>query len=847
MTSGNKQDNNKNIESIYPLSPIQQGMLFHTVYAPESGVYFNQCIFTVRGHLNVSAFEHAWQEAVKHYPVLRTTFVWEKLNKLLQIVCKSVNLPWVNYDWRSLSPIEQQDHLEAFLQADRDQGFKLNQAPLMHCGLIRIADDTYRFVWSFHHILLDGWSLPLIVKQVLECYQAFCDGKKFQYQASTPYRNYITWLQKQDLAQSERFWRQKFQGFIAPTPLIVDRPLTNSTLSHHSEQQIQLTVEATTALQSLAKQHQLTLSNLVQGAWALLLNRYSGESEVVFGVTISGRPPSLVGVELMVGPLINTLPLRVLVSGEEKLLPWLKDLQVQLVECEQYSYSPLVEIQNWSDIAPGMSLFESIVVFENYPIDESLQQQISSLEIFDIRFIEQTNYPLTLVVVPGSQLSISIAYNTSRFDADTIDRMLGHLQTLLEGMVANPQQHLADLPMLTASEQHQLLVEWNDTFTPYPQEQCIHHLFEAQVKKTPDAIAIVFEEQQLTYQELNCRANQLAHYLLTLNVGADLPIGLCVERSLEMIVGLLGILKAGGAYVPLDPNYPQERLSYMLADSQLPILITQQQFLKKLPEHQAQTICLDTDWQTFVHQSSNNPVSFVTSQNLSYIIYTSGSTGSPKGTMITHSGLVNYLSWCTKNYHVVDGEGSVVNSSISFDATITSLFSPLLVGRKVLLLSEQEEMTSLQVALSSGNKFSLVKITPAHLEILSHLLADEKVEIQTQALIIGGEALTEKVTSFWQRYAPRTRLINEYGPTETVVGCCIYEVNKNTFSGSSIPIGRPISNTQIYILDKQLQPVPIGVPGELYIGGAGVARGYLNRPELTTEKFIPNPFSDGKS
>jgi amino acid adenylation domain-containing protein/non-ribosomal peptide synthase protein (TIGR01720 family) len=425
--------------------------------------------------------------------------------------------------------------------------------------------------------------------------------------------------------------------------------------------------------------------------------------------------------------------------------------------------------------------------------------------------------------------------------------MSRHFQTLLEAIAANPQQPVAELPLLTKAERDQLLVEWNDTQVDYPKDKCLHQLFEEQVEKTPDAVAVVFEDQQLTYREINARANQLAHYLKSLGVKPETLVGICVERSVEMVVGLLGILKAGGAYVPLDPNYPQERLSYMLEDSQLPILLTQQNLLKKLPQRKTQTICMDEDWQNFADHSQDNPYREVKSDNLAYIIYTSGSTGKPKGTMILHSGMVNYLSWCTKTYNVANGEGSTVNSSLGFDATITSLFSPLLVGKMVVLLSEEGEIEALKTALCSNTKFSLVKITPAHLEILNHLLDEEQVNIQTQAFIIGGEALSEKVTSFWKKSAPATRLINEYGPTETVVGCCTYEVGKPSFPRGNIPIGRPIANTQLFILDKHLQVVPIGVTGELYIGGDGLARGYLNCPELTQEKFISNPFLNSKS
>ncbi|MFK0731302.1 MAG: amino acid adenylation domain-containing protein, partial [Gloeotrichia echinulata HAB0833] len=398
-------------------------------------------------------------------------------------------------------------------------------------------------------------------------------------------------------------------------------------------------------------------------------------------------------------------------------------------------------------------------------------------------------------------------------------------------------------PLLSAAERHQLLVEWNHTSSEYPTDKCIHQLFESQVERTPDAVAVVWENQQLTYWELNQRANQLAHHLQTLGVGPEVLVGICVERSLQMLVGLLGILKAGGAYVPLDPEYPRERLAYMLNDSQVQVLLTQSHLLESLPDHQ-QIICLDTDWLFISSQTPSNPISGAISSNLAYVIYTSGSTGMPKGTAIVHQGVVNYLTWAIKAYRVSEGTGAPVQSSIAFDATITSLFSPLLVGQKVVLLPQKQEIAALSAVLISESDFSLVKLTPAHLQLLAQLLPPQIIAQPTKALVIGGEALLGKNLAFWHNYAPNTRLFNEYGPTETVVGCCVYEVTHTTSLSESILIGRPIANTQLYILDQFAQPVPIGVPGELYIGGDGLARGYLNRPELTLEKFIPNPFSD---
>lgn len=835
----------KNVEDIYTLSPMQQGILFHSLYAPEWGVYFQQQCCTLHGNLNILAFKQAWQQAIARHPILRTAFVWDGLDEPLQVVSKSVNLPWFENDWQSLSLTEQQQQLETLLQSDRAKGFELNQAPLMRCTLIQIASEAFYFIWSHHHLLLDGWCYPIVFKEVLAFYDSYCKDNNLHLDTPRPYRDYIAWLQQQDPSPGQAFWRQALKGLTAPTPLVVDKAKVKGTNQPIYEQQnLRLSTTATTAIKSFAQQHHLTLNTLVQGAWALLLCRYSRESDVVFGATVSGRPPLLVGVESIIGLFINTLPVRVQVSASAKLLPWLRELQAQQVERLEYSYTQLAEIQSLSDVPPGMPLFESIVVFENYPVDASLQQLDSSLTISNFRAFDQTNYPLTVVAEPGLEFSVRIGYDTNSFDLETIRRMLGHFQTLLLGMVANPQASLWELPMLTLSERQQLLTEWNDTQADYPQDKCIHQLFESLVEQTPDAVAVVFADEQLTYRELNDRANQLAHYLQSLGVGPEVLVALCMERSLEMMVGLLGILKAGAAYVPLDPQLPQERLAYMLSDAQVSVVLTQEKLKSVLLDTEFSVILLDTEWEEISTYSEQNSVIGVDTANLAYVIYTSGSTGKPKGTAIAHRGLINYVVWSVQTYAVVKGNGVPVNSSISFDSTITCLFSPLLMGQKVVMLPGNQQIEALCTALNSNSNFSFVKVTPAHLDILSQLLPTKDVGTQTRLLIVGGEALLGESLTFWRNYAPDTRVINEYGPTETVVGCCVYEVTSQTSQSGAVPIGRPIANTQLYILDSSLQPVPIGVIGELYIGGIGLARGYLNCPDLTAEKFIPNPFDN---
>ncbi|WP_143857149.1 condensation domain-containing protein, partial [Nostoc sp. 'Peltigera membranacea cyanobiont' 213] len=605
--------NRQNIEDIYPLSPMQEGMLFESLYAPDSGVYFEQITCILMGNLDVKTFEQAWQQVVSRHPVFRTAFQWESLRQPVQVVYRQVEVTVDTYDWRELSAQEQQQQLETFLDSERKQGFQLSLAPLMRLHLIQLDSNTYQFVWCHHHLLLDGWSSPLVFKDLLEFYQAISQGKSLSNIGTVSYRNYIAWLQQQDRDLAQKFWRQKLQGFTTPTPLTVDKPLLmREKHLGYGEQQINLTVPATAAVVSFVRQHQLTMSNLVQATWGLLLSRYSQETDVVFGATVSGRPPELVGVESMVGLFINTLPVRVQISEKTQLLDLLKDLQAQQLDSEQFSYSSLAEIQGLSDVPRGTSLFESIVVFENYPVDTAVLQGNSDFSLSNFRWIEQTNYPLGVVVALGEQLSLKVMYDANRFENGTISRMLGHFVTMLEAIAANPVQRIDQLPILTASEQQQLLVDWNDTGVDYPIDKCIHQLFEEHVELTPDAVAVVFENQQLTYHELNCRANSLAHYLKSLGVKANVLVGICVERSLEMLVGLLGILKAGGAYVPLDPEYPKDRLKFMLKDAQVSVLLTQQQLLDRLPEYQAKLICLDEVWSEILQNKQNNPIEVVT-------------------------------------------------------------------------------------------------------------------------------------------------------------------------------------------------------------------------------------------
>jgi len=561
------------IEAIYPLSPVQQGIHFHTLYQPEVNSYIVQATFAFHGDLNVSAFEKAWQHVMNRHPIMRTSFVWEGIREPVQVVHRRVVLSWEKKDWRQLSKVEQEGQLEEFLKADRTRNFDLTKCPLMRVALFQMAEKVYQFVWTLHHIIHDGWSSSLQIKEVCAFYEAFCQGRDLALPAPRPFKDYVVWVKQQSLSSAEAFWRQTLKGFTTPITLNLDAVGEGSPSGEgrFDWEEIRLSESSTSALESYMRKNRITLNTLVQGAWALLMSHYSGEQDVVFGVVLSGRSGGLAGVESMVGPLLNTLPVRVKVPPHQQILPWLQQLQGQLVKLTEYEYSPLVKVQGWSDIPRGQSLFETIVALENFPMDGvfGMGQASGNLEMRDFRSAEGTNYPLTVTAVPGPRLMLNISYDNRRFESTSIARLLGHWQMFLEGMVTDLERHLGDIPIFTKVERHRLLVEWNSTKADYPQDKCIHQLFEAQVEKTPDSIALLFEKKSLSYRELNRKANQLAHYLQKLGIGPDVLVGICMDRSLEMVIGLLGILKAGGAYVPLDPSYPKERLVYVLEDSQV--------------------------------------------------------------------------------------------------------------------------------------------------------------------------------------------------------------------------------------------------------------------------------------
>jgi amino acid adenylation domain-containing protein/thioester reductase-like protein len=840
--------NKKNIENIYPMTPMQQGILFHTLNAPETGLYVVQSSYRFNNQINLAAFKQAWQQVINQHPILRTSFHWQQYKEPFQVVYKQIELPW-----RELQ-LGKGEKLETWLEKDRKEGFNLNQAPLMRLSLIHLDNNTYQFIWSCHHVILDGWSTALILKQVLDSYQALSQSQITPLKPSRPYGDYVAWLRQQDLSQAEAYWQKTLQGFTVPTPLEMGRVGDKETRKL-GEASLKLSSVATAALKSLAKEHRLTVNSILQGAWALLLSRYSGEDDVVFGATSSGRPPNLVGSESMVGLFINTLPVRVKVPADRSLIPWLQTLQSQQIEAQQYEYTPLIQVQQWSDVPKDLPLFESILVFENYPVDASLGEFGIEMEIEQTQSIESTNYPLAISAGLRDKLTLEILYDRDRFSSSTVTGILGHLQHLLEQFINHPEANLADLSILTKEEKQQILIDWNSNQVNYPDNLCIHQLFEQQAAKTPNAVAVISEQEQLTYQELDRRAQELAVYLQTIGVKPEVIVGICLERSLEAIIAILGILKAGGAYLPLDPAYPQQRLNYIVKDAQISIILTQTNLQAKIKscvtatENNIKIISLDNNFKsppTSLHPYTPNP------DNLAYVIYTSGSTGKPKGVAIAHRALVNFAQAAVQEYEITSSDRILQFASLSFDASVEEIYPCLIAGGTLVLRSEEMGYSpSLLLEKSRDYGITVLDLPTAFWHLLTEELAsnpDLQLPESIRSVIIGGEAVNPNKVATWNRLVGNTcQLINTYGPTETTVVATTYKIPQQIDNLSTIPIGKPLPNLQTYILDKNLQPVPIGIPGELHIGGVGVAGGYINNSKLTTEKFLipPAPLSKG--
>ncbi|MBH8554262.1 amino acid adenylation domain-containing protein [Nostocaceae cyanobacterium CENA357] len=822
----------------FRLSP-QQKHLWLLQKTDTMQPYRVQFSVDINGRFDRQIFNQALKVVWQHQEILRTSFRFlQGMDIPIQIINDSIldTIPLIQeYNFGDLTVQLQAENIAILFDKFSKLPLNFEQLPLVNIALVQLSIEKHKLILSLPAICADTIALKNLVKEIADTYSACLCGHKLpngviQYADISEIFNDLLFSEETKLGK-EYWWKQDFAA-LTNLQLKSENKITVKTKFAPKFLVSKLEHNLKVNIAKIAYQYNTSTAKVLLTCFTILLWRLTKQPQMIVGVAHDGR--NYEGLESALGLFAKYLPLICELKDNLKFSEVLQQIhELTIKNSEWQEYFSVEDI--------GASFLPFCFEFEHreakYAVDElefSIDQQYAYIDRFKIKLSGWSQ---------DDCLGYELHYDTCLFTTDAIERLAGQFQSLLISVVTNPQAVISSLNILNDRDRQQLLVEFNNTQTSYQSDKCIQDLLTAQVEQTPDNIAVICGSQQLTYRELNAQANQLAHYLQQLGVKPEVLVGICVERSLSTVVGVLGILKAGGAYVPIEPTYPPERQAFILADSQISILLTQQHLVSSLPTEGIKTICLDTNWEDIAQQPQDNPISQTTPQNLAYVIYTSGSTGKPKGTLIPHRGLVNYLSWCTQAYTIAQGNGTLVHSPLGFDLTITSLFSPLLVGRSVELLPEHKGIETLSTALRRSSNLSLVKITPAHLELLAGQLSPETAAGCTRALIIGGENLLAKNVSFWQNFAPDTMLVNEYGPTETVVGCCVYQVTKGQQYSGSIPIGRPIANTQLYVLDENLQPVGVDEEGELYIGGDGVARGYLNRPELTAEKFIPNPFS----
>jgi amino acid adenylation domain-containing protein/non-ribosomal peptide synthase protein (TIGR01720 family) len=829
----------RDVEDIYALSPIQEGMLFQSLYEAGTGVYLTQVTCELKGELDIPAFEQSWSEIINRHPSLRTAFEWDGLDSPVQIVNRSVEVRLEQVDWRGHEPAVQQNLLAEYLQSMRKSGFQLNQVPLIKITLFKTGDNVYRFAWNCHHLLIDGWSVPIIITEVLTVYDALTHGKQPALGEVQSYRNFIEWVSRQDASSAENYWRTTFAGQNSPTPILNGTNSDDVPIGDFGEQKIYLTLEETAQLNSAARRLHITMNTLVQGAWALLLSRFSNREKVIYGVTSSGRPASLPGVEKIVGNFINTLPTCVHVRRDARVGDWLTDLQAQQSEQRQFEYSTLSQVHGFTDIPRSMRLFDSILVFENYPSYESEGGPGRELGIRDVHTFGRTNYPLTVTVKGTARLLLMVWHDYNQAGDETTSRIINYFRQILLNLAADTDQRLDEVELNSVADLHQLLVEWNQTQTPYPSESCIQELFEIQAAQRAGEVALVGDEESLTYAKLNRRANRLAHYLRSLGVGPEVRVGVCLERSVEAIVALLGIVKAGGVYVPLEPSYPLERLSFLAEDSQVSVIVTEEVFLDALPAMLGQIVSMDADAEVIESQSDDDLQTETSALNLAYIMYTSGSTGTPKGVGVTHRGVVRLVR--ETNFAEMAGEVMLQFAPLSFDASTFEIWGSLLNGGKLVLAGRGKQTLAELGEVITGQGVTTMWLTAG----LFHQVIEEGAAglSGVRQLLAGGDALSARHLRLAFEQLPETRLINGYGPTETTTFACTEALSETSVVDERVSIGRPIANTKVYILDEGFRATPVGVRGEIYIGGDGLARGYVGRADLTAERFVPDPYS----
>ncbi len=826
-----------------PLSFAQQRLWFLNQLEPESPAYNESRAYRLSGVLDVAALQRALDQVVARHEVLRTNFVSVDGNPT-QVIAGARPVELALIDLSAWPESGREAEARRLLAENVRRPFDLSRDPMLRVMLLHLDEQGHILLVVKHHIASDAWSSGIFWQELAEFYRSVISGGPCELsELPIQYADYAIWqrnrLQGEFLEAQLAYWKKQLDG-VEPLRLPTDRRRSATSTYPGAKQSLTLAKELSDGLKALSRQQGATLFMTLLAAFQTLLNRYTGQTDIAVGTPIAGR--TRLEVEKLIGFFVNTLVLRTDCSNDptfRELLERVKQKAVDAYAHQEVPFEKIVEELQPERNFGSLPLFQVMFQLQNAPRSSIV---FSGLTLSPIEVASGTaKFDLYLSMRDDPDgLKATLDYRAGLFDAATITRMLGHLQTLLEGIVENPERKISELPLLTEAEKHQLLVEWNDTKREYPKDKCIHELFEEQAEKTPDAIAVVFEDEQLTYRELNGKANQLAHYLRKLGVEPGVLVGICVERSLEMVIGLLGILKAGTAYVPLDPQYPKERLKFMLEDTRASIIVTQRRLRDRLPSHEATVVYLDdeTAWAT---EPDENPVAAIRPENLLYVMYTSGSTGTPKGVSVVHRGVVRLVK-NTDYAELTSDEVFLQFAPISFDASTFEIWGALLNGAKLIVFPPHTPSLEELGRFIESYRVTTLWLTAAlfHQMVDGHLSRFKGV----RQLLAGGDVISVRHVEKCLHELRNCRLINGYGPTENTTFTCCYPMPDPKQVGHSVSIGRPIANTQVYVLDVRGNPAPVGVPGELYIGGDGLARGYLNQPELTREKFVPNPFSD---
>ncbi|MCP5005240.1 MAG: amino acid adenylation domain-containing protein [Planctomycetes bacterium] len=831
-----------------PLSFSQERLWFINKLYPDSTAYNVITAFNLKGKLTEYALRKAFNAVVERHEILHTTFVSGN-DGLVQLI-KKENLNELKVIDLSGMPTENRDiKCEEIITQEAKCLFNLEQGPLFSCTLIKLENEEHILLLVNHHIISDAWSMAVFFQEISTYYEAIVKQTTpvlpelpIQYADYSIWQN--EWMKSEELQHQLSYWKKQLQGAPPLIKLPIDNPRPAVQTFSGSVESIKLSSELTESLKIICRRENATLFMTLLATYVVFLFRYTNQEDISVGVPIAGRTKT--ETEKLIGPIINTLVIRISSLSNKTFKDLLNEvLQITLkaYENQDLPFQKLVEELQPTRNLSYTPIFQTMFNYRNIP-DKPKQMNCVILEHYETKQATSLS-DLTLDVTEKDDgLFVLFEYNTDLFRPDTIIRMIEHFQVLLEGILSNPEQLLSQLPLQTEAEQKQLLA-WNQTESDYPIDQTIIDLFQAQVEKTPDNIAVVFEEQVLSYQKLNRAANQLAHYLISLGVGSETLVGICVERSLDMVIGLLGILKAGGAYVPFGPEYPISRLQFMLEDSSVTVLLSQSHLLERLPvsqENRAKVVCLDREREKIAAGSVENPVRQSEAENLAYVIYTSGSTGRPKGVMVEHQSLVNFIEAANAEYNITSSDRVLQFASISFDIIVEEIFISLTQGATLVLRTD--EMISSEANFwkyCRDLNLTVVDLPTAYWHQLA--LAPLNIPDSLRIVIIGGEEVQAESVAMWVKQAPSTtRLFNTYGPTETTVVATICDLVKENTSSPIVSIGRSIGNLKVYILDRCLRPVPIGVSGELCIGGVGLARGYINRPDLTAEKFLDNPF-----